>query len=100
MSAAAAQQRVEKTMALSAPEFVKCVSALLPPESQAAGLLVAIPLEAGRVTIEYEAQASVRLGRSLELPRARVVLTFENAGDTERDAFLARFDIAFQRGGG
>lgn len=100
MSAAPAQQRIEKVMALSPREFVKCISALLPPGSDGAGLQTAIPLEAGRVTIAYEALPSVRLGRSLELPRARIVLTFKNAGDAERKAFLTRFDVAFQRGGG
>lgn len=100
MSATATPQPIEKVMALSEREFINSVCALLPPEAGATGLQVSIPLAAGRVTIAYEALPSARLGQSLELPRARVVLTFVDISDAEREAFLARFDIAFQRGGG
>ncbi len=93
-------ERIERVMALSEREFVKSLSAVLPTGVALDGGRVVIPLRTGQVTITYEALPSTRLGRSLELPRTRVILTFTSTGQSDRDAFLARFDIAFQRGGG
>ena len=92
-------QRVERVMSLSEQEFAQSVAALL-PLGKFQDRIAIVPLAAGHVTITFEPLPSVRLGQSLELPRARVVLTFAHASPDERGAFLARFDIAFQRGGG
>ncbi|MCL4766828.1 MAG: hypothetical protein KJZ80_11380 [Hyphomicrobiaceae bacterium] len=101
MSAAeATSERVEKLMALSEREFSKSIAALLPSGAAIVARCAVVPLQTGQATITYEALPSVRLGQSLELPRARVVLTFTGVGIAEREAFLARFDVAFQRGGG
>jgi len=92
--------RVERLMTLSERAFAHSIGALLPPGTAVDDGQVAIPLPAGQVTIAYDVLPSLHIGRSLELPRLRVVLTFTGAGQAERRAFLTRFDIAFQRGGG
>lgn len=92
--------RVERLMTLSEAEFIRSIAALLPPGSAVENGCAVATLGSGRVTITYEPLTSLRLGQSLQLPRARIVLAFEEAVAAEREAFLARFDLAFQRGGG
>lgn len=98
--AAGSPDRVERLMTLSEQEFVRTLDAFLPPAASIDGRHVFVPLTTGQVRISYEALPAVRLGRSLELPQLRVLLTFAHISSAEREAFLARFDIAFQRGGG
>jgi len=93
-------ERVERLMTLSEREFANSIGGLLPPGAAVDGGQAVVLLPTGRVTINYEVLPTLRIGPSLELPRLRVVLTFIGAGQTDRDAFLARFDVAFQRGGG
>lgn len=90
--------RVEKVMALSPGEFATTIAALAPAGPTAKS--VQVPLGSGSVAIRYEALPGVRLGGLLELPRASVTLTFDNVSEAEREAFVRRFDVAFQRGGG
>ena len=92
--------RVERLMTLSEAEFIRSIAALLPPGSAVENGCAVATLGTGRVTITYEPLTSLRLGQSLVLPRARVVLAFGQTTAAEREAFLARFDLAFQRGGG
>jgi hypothetical protein len=91
-------ERVEKLMTLSRAEFAMSVAALAPEGCGANPARV--PLGSGWVCICYEALPGVRLGGLLELPRARVIIEFDKASAAEREEFLRRFDIAFQRGGG
>lgn len=61
-----------------------------------------------RVTIrEGDASVTITLGSQqvrkialLEIPHADVTLTFDGWDEEAREAFMARFDRAFQRGGG
>jgi hypothetical protein len=39
-------------------------------------------------------------GGLLSLPQANITLVFDGADEATRAAFIDRFDIAFQRGGG
>lgn len=92
---------VEKTMALTEAEFWSSLLVLDPacerqPETGAARLA----LPGGHVIIHFASASPVVLGGLLSLPRARVRLVFDGATDEVRRAFLRRFDIAFQRGGG
>lgn len=95
-----AGRRVEKTMTLTRAEFANSLAALVGHELDPATASVAIALTEGVAHVTYEPLAAVRLGGLLELPRARVVISFEAVPAAERTAFLQRFDIAFQRGGG
>lgn len=91
---------VEKLMTLSRAEFEKSLSIFLGRPCAPGTESALEPLSTGSVEIRYEALPGVRLGGLLELPRALVRLTFEDIPEAEREAYLRRFDIAFQRGGG
>ena len=88
-----------RTMSLSASEFAASIAKLgahrLTPEGHPIFIL-----DAGSVQIRYEEAPPKLLGGLLSLPQARVTLEFSEVSDAARTAFLNRFDIAFQRGGG
>ncbi|MGH1418186.1 MAG: hypothetical protein ACRBCJ_04950 [Hyphomicrobiaceae bacterium] len=91
--------KVEKLMSLSRQEFQNSMGLFLdgvPPTTDD----VRVAVDGGEVSVVYTAQPGVVLGGLMALPRAVVSLTFEGVSETERDAFLRKFDIAFQRGGG
>jgi hypothetical protein len=92
--------RVEKLMSVSRAEFVESWRAFDASPPPGPGEPVCLPVGTGRVTIAYEPRPGVRLGGLLELPRALVTLTFEAADPPAAAALVARFDRAFQRGGG
>lgn len=96
----AAHHVVEKTMSLSLSEFQASLGKLLGTEIEAEEPSVRHPLAKGCVEIRFVPLPSLRLGGLLELPRAKVSLSFDDVEDDDRAAFLARFDLAFQRGGG
>ena len=89
---------LEKTMSASPDEFHRSIAVL--GESRAPALSHRLACGSGFVTITYSALPSVRLGTLLELPRAKVTLAFDATTDQDRAAFMPRFDLAFQRGGG
>ncbi len=91
---------VEKLMTLSRAEFEKSVAAL-------AGHAVAVNdgraqlNEAGaEIEIAFHALPAKRLGGLLVLPQARVTLDLSGLDEAAAVAFLQRFELAFQRGGG
>ena len=93
--------RVEKIMSLSLLEFHRSLKTLSPGAPLEEGQRhVILPAEGGEVQINYEPLEKATLGGLLALPRARVTLNLEALKGVERRAFLARFDKAFQRGGG
>lgn len=97
----ATPERVEKLMALTLADFHRSLTVLAPdlaPGSDQSR--VAMAVDGGRVEIVFQAQERATLGGLLTLPRALVVLTFEHMDAEAQRAFLARFDQAFQRGGG
>jgi hypothetical protein len=93
--------RIEKLMALTLAEFQRTIAPLtggpLAPGLQSAD--IGVP-GGGIVTIAYDPRPSVRFGGLLDMPRAVVSLTFANVTGADQTAFLARFDLAFRRGGG
>jgi hypothetical protein len=89
---------IEKTMSASESDFHRGMAVL--DATRAPALTHVLGCGGGLVTISYDARPGVRLGTLLALPRACVRLRFEGATADERSAFLARFDLAFQRGGG
>ena len=58
------------------------------------------PAGDGRALIRYQPQPGVKLGGLLEVPRAVISISIDGANPAERAAFLKRFELAFQRGGG
>ena len=92
---------VEKIMALDLAEFHRSLRALAPDLAMPPDADRVVLDDAGRtVTISFEALPAQTLGGLLALPRARVTLAFDGHDAEQRAAFLARFDRAFQRGGG
>jgi hypothetical protein len=91
--------QLEKLMALTAAEFAAGLSHLGGVRPVAENRYAA-PLGDGRVLLAYSPEPPVRLGGLLSLPRARIVLVFEECAAGARADFLRRFDLAFQRGGG
>ncbi len=101
--AGAVPDAIEKLMSVSTTEYVKSIEAFAGPvaaRTAALGEPVRLEVGGGRAVIAYAPQPGVRLGGLLELPRARVSITFEGLTAGERTGFLRAFDIAFQRGGG
>lgn len=91
---------VTQLMSLSPGEFQKSILAL---DAAAVALTnghYRLNVPPGQVEIGYAALPSVKLGGLLELPRANVTLAFDGLSGHSREAFLKRFEIAFQRGGG
>jgi hypothetical protein len=94
-------ERVEKLMALTLGDFHRSLKVLAPDISlREEQTEVSIPAGGKSVHIRFAAQEGATLGGLLALPRARVTLIFNGMGESEREAFLVRFDRAFQRGGG
>jgi hypothetical protein len=92
--------RVEKLMSLTLAEFQATIAPLAGGPLPARETHADIRTGSGRVVIAFEPLPSVRLGGLLDMPRALVSLTYSGVSDEERAAFLKRFDLAFQRGGG
>ena len=92
-------QPVEKIMSASREEFARCLAVLLGSDV-APDLPARVAVASGLVVVGYEPLAPARLGGLLDLPRARVTLSFQGVSPAEADEFLRRFDLAFQRGGG
>jgi len=63
------------------------------------GTLIRVSLPPGRLEIRLGPEGVRRIA-SLSLPRTVVTLRFENLERDAVDAFLLRFERAFQRGGG
>lgn len=98
-ASAAATRTVEKIMSASRDEFARSLAVLL-GVAAAPPTPAVVALGRGSVAIAYDPLPAARLGGLLELPRARVTLSFDGVGVAEEDEFLRRFDVAFQRGGG
>lgn len=92
---------VEKLMSLDDAEFARSLARLGLEAMAINSNAYLVPLSSdGTVTITVNQVDGATLGGLLKLPRRRVVLQFQGVSPSERGAFLARFDRAFQRGGG
>lgn len=106
---------IEKTMTLSAGEFARSMVAFAGEDVVIKDGRARIPVAGaggdgdaaassqapGVAEIEFHALPPRRIGGGLlELPQARVTITLEGVDAAGAQAFLSRFDIAFQRGGG
>ena len=91
----------KKIMSLTLADFHRGVHALAPGLTTGQEQTeVVIPDGAATVRITYETLESTTLGGLLALPQARVTIHHSSGDAAVRTAFLARFDQAFQRGGG
>jgi hypothetical protein len=93
-------ERVEKLMGLTEGEFLHSIAALEPSQVDAEALIARFDFSTGSVVVSFEALPMAVLGGVVRMPRARVKLAFQGLEQSERAAFLRRFDIRFQRGGG
>jgi len=94
---------VSKVMSLTLADFARSISVLAGEAcgQQALDLgRVRVPVDTGHVDISFEVLPRRRLGGLLDLPQAGVKLRFGDVDASQRVAFLRRFDLAFQRGGG
>lgn len=93
---------IEKIMTLSAGEFAKSLAAFAGADVVVADGRARMPVGTGggAAEIVFVPLPPRRVGGLLELPQAKVAITMRNVPASDAEAFLRRFDIAFQRGGG
>ncbi|MCB1504661.1 MAG: hypothetical protein KDJ47_06750 [Hyphomicrobiaceae bacterium] len=94
---------IEKKMTLTAAEFAKSMAAFVGEQVQIVNGRARVSTgENGSVAeVTYVPLPSRRIGGGLlELPQALVTITLAGMGALDAEAFVRRFDIAFQRGGG
>jgi len=95
--------QIEKVMTLSQSEYSKSIGAVANEEAAATALRgdpVTLDIGGGQVVITFEKIEGFSFGGLVEMPRARIVLKMNNVEPTAAAAFMRRFDISFQRGGG
>lgn len=98
---AAGDRQVEKIMSMTLADFHRNLKVLAPectlgPQQQT----VRLDLDGASAEIRFESMASKTYGNLLNIPRARVTLSFDESSAETRQAFIDRFDFAFRRGGG
>lgn len=91
--------RVEKIMSLTHDDFFASLKHM-GAWSGLGGDRYAFDTAHGRAILSFEPLPSARLGGLLDLPRAKVTIELGGIDAAHREAFLKRFDLAFQRGGG
>lgn len=94
---------IEKVMTLSQSEYAKSIGAFAGPAAAEAALRgdpVMIGVGKGRVVVTFEKIEGFSFGGLVEMPRARVLIVMDDVEADEAAAFMRRFDISFQRGGG
>ena len=95
-----APDTIDKVMSISQAEFLASLVHVGNVSENSAGFWSSALHGGGTADIRYQPLQGVRLGGLLELPRARVSISFNGGTDAARRAFLHRFELAFQRGGG
>ena len=93
-------QTLVRRMTITRVEFLRCLPRAAPGMKQhIEGARIRLEDSARRVGIDLGHQGEHSIG-SLVLPQTEVRLQFEGFSGSEREAFLKRFDLAYQRGGG
>ncbi len=87
-------------MSVSRAEFEASWRAFDTSPAPVSGRPARLDVGGGVAEIAFEPRTGVRLGGLLELPRAVVTFSFDGVDRAAREALVARFDRAFQRGGG
>ncbi len=94
---------ISKTMSLTMDDFLRGIGVLglkNLTEVQLKKQTVRFQVEQGYVDIQFEEREAKVLGGLLALPRACVTLNFYGVERGQILDYVARFDLAFQRGGG
>ena len=89
-----------REMSITHKEFLR----LLPLAVQGASVnrrdnMLTVKTASGRLTITLAPQTTRKLGL-LEFPVTTVTMEFHDFNPSDQAAFLKRFDLAYQRGGG
>ena len=94
------QFRLTREMSITHREFFRLLPRAVDnaPISRQNGRVI-VDANEGRVAIFLAAETLRKLAM-LELPVTEITLEFTDFTDAARVAFLARFDLAFQKGGG
>lgn len=93
--------RAEKIMSLSLQEFHRGLRALSPDiELKVSQKNATIPVGPGSAIITYDPLEGATFGGLLSLPRAKITIATKGLDEEEAQAFVSRFNKAFQRGGG
>lgn len=87
-----------RLMSLSLSEFKASIAKLGPHRT--IGEIPVFDIAGGTVAVRYEPAPPKVFGGLLSLPQAHIKLVFDGVEERDRTAFIDRFDIAFQRGGG
>ena len=94
---------IEKIMTLSLSEFAHSITSFAGVDAGRAaanGGPVELAVGSGSVSISFTKIEGFSFGGLVEMPRARVVIAFAGVSEPDQAAFMRRFDISFQRGGG
>ncbi len=91
---------IVKVMSISRADFARSLAVLDPGAVLDANGLAPARAAGISARIQFEELAQRTLGGVLSMPQARVTIAFEEPCARKREAFLARFAVAFQRGGG
>ena len=100
MAAGSGGLRLNREMSITHKEFFR----LLPRAVSGAAISrkddqVIITTDAGQVTITLSPETTRKLSL-LEFPVTQITMEFHNFNLQDQTAFLKRFDLAYQRGGG
>lgn len=88
-------------MGISHTDFMRTLETFLAGRSHTiSGRRIEIPHASHTVRISLSEQRERRLGALIRLPVTDVELTFSGYSEAEREAFMARFERVFHRGGG
>ena len=92
---------VTKLMAANPSEFTRGMERVTRDmTARKDGEVTIIDLPGGTVSITYSPKEGRRLSPLIVMPAADVIFTFTNVEEADRAAFIAKFDLVFQRGGG
>jgi hypothetical protein len=88
-------------MSISHADFFRLLpAAIVPYEARVKENIVEIFAEQRRVIITLGVEGVRKITGLLSLPRTQVEFLFEHFDNTQREAFMHRFDRYFHRGGG
>lgn len=93
--------KITKLMSANPNEFARSMEHLTRDMAHhVQGDATVIELPGGTAAITYTPKEGRRLSPLLVMPAADVSIAFEGVSDVDRTDFVAKFDLAFQRGGG
>lgn len=93
-------REVVKTMSITRADFARSLARLDEDAVLDAGGAAQVRAAGVAARIQFDELPPRKLGGLLAMPQARVAIVLTEASSAERREFLARFAVAFQRGGG